>query len=245
MLALTFALVAYFSYGKLVVTGRGHDLGSGVLLGGDWVAFHEAAHAATASRVDSLYRFDAFTASLRAQYPGHGSMKFGWQYPPTMLVLLRPWRAFDFRSGFLVWTVLGLAAFGAVAWRRVREPAARVLLISSPVVLLAIITGQTGLFTGALVGIALFAPERSPVLAGVAAGLLTVKPQLGVLIPVAYLAGRCWRTIGVAAATAMLMAAMSVIMSGVGAWGNFLAAVRVVSLTIGMVILTRMSKIEV
>ena len=226
MLALTFAAVAYFSYGRLVFTGRGHDMGTGVLLGGDYVVFHEAAHATSAARVDSLYRFDDFTASLRARYPGHGTMKFGWQYPPTMLLLVRPWHRFDFRAGFYWWTVAGLVAFGAVVWRRVTDPLTRVLVATSPTVLLAIITGQTGLFTGALVGVALWAPERNPVAAGIAAGLLTVKPQLGLLIPVAYIAARCWRAIAVAATTAVLLGLASLANTGPAAWRASLAAVQ-------------------
>ena len=50
--------------------------------------------------------------------------------------------------------------------------------------------GQNGFLTAALLGGALHWLDRRPWLAGVLIGCLAYKPQFGVLIPVALLAGR-------------------------------------------------------
>jgi hypothetical protein len=44
--------------------------------------------------------------------------------------------------------------------------------------------------------------ERRPYLAGSLFGLMIFKPQLGLLLPVALIAGRQWRVFAAAAATA-------------------------------------------
>lgn len=60
--------------------------------------------------------------------------------------------------------------------------------------------------------------ERSALLAGILFGLLTFKPQLGVLLPLALLAGRQWRAFIAAAATAAVLFAASVILFGANVW---------------------------
>ena len=86
-------------------------------------------------------------------------------------------------------------------------PAARPLLIAAafPAVFVNIGHGQNGFLTAALLGGALHLLDRRPWLAGVLFGCLAYKPQFGVLIPFALLAGgtlehdrcggshRCWR----------------------------------------------------
>jgi alpha-1,2-mannosyltransferase len=62
---------------------------------------------------------------------------------------------------------------------------------------------------------------RRPWLAGVLIGLLTYKPQFGVLIPIALIAGGHWRTIGAAALTAMALLALSTLAFGTGIWHAF------------------------
>ena len=57
--------------------------------------------------------------------------------------------------------------------------------IAFPPVFLCLMQGQTGLLAAALLGGGLLALRPRPVLAGVLFGLLTVKPQLGLLLPFA------------------------------------------------------------
>ena len=63
--------------------------------------------------------------------------------------------------------------------------------------------------------------DRRPWLAGVLIGLLAYKPQFGVLIPIALLAGGRWRTIGAAIATVAALLAVSFATLGGGVWHAF------------------------
>jgi hypothetical protein len=55
-------------------------------------------------------------------------------------------------------------------------------------------------------------------------GALTFKPHLGLLVPVALLAGRHWRAVVAAALTALLSALASFALFGTGVWADFLAS---------------------
>jgi arabinofuranan 3-O-arabinosyltransferase len=81
--------------------------------------------------------------------------------------------------------------------------------------------GQNGFLTAALIGGTLGLLERQPVLAGICLGLLTYKPQFGLLFPLVLIADRRWLTIAVAAGTAIVLAALSIIAFGTESWIAF------------------------
>src|SRR5258708_19295063 len=84
--------------------------------------------------------------------------------------------------------------------------------------------GQNAFLTTALCGGGglLLAPR--PFLAGACFGALIFKPHLGVLIPVALLAGRQWKAIAGAVASAAALVALSLLAFGWKTWAGFLAA---------------------
>jgi hypothetical protein len=56
-------------------------------------------------------------------------------------------------------------------------------------------------------------------------GMLTYKPQLGLLVPVALVAARLWRTLAVAGATALLLVALTSLLFGPAVWPAWAASV--------------------
>ena len=102
-------------------------------------------------------------------------------------------------------------------------PRPETLLIAAafPAVFVNIGHGQNGFLTAALLGGALHLLDRRPWLAGVLIGLLAYKPQFGVLIPIALLAGGRWSTIGAAVATVAALLAFSFVTLGGGVWHAF------------------------
>ena len=76
--------------------------------------------------------------------------------------------------------------------------------------------GQNGAFTAALLVGGLLAAPKRPILAGVLFGLLTVKPQLGILIPFCLLASRNWRAFASAAVTTVTLVLLTGLAFGFG-----------------------------
>src|SRR5205823_10368143 len=64
-----------------------------------------------------------------------------------------------------------------------------------------------------------------PILAGVLLGLLTYKPQLGVLVPIALVAAGLWRTIAAAAATVAVLIAATGLVFGWSIWPAWLSGI--------------------
>jgi hypothetical protein len=62
---------------------------------------------------------------------------------------------------------------------------------------------------------------RYPIWSGVLFGILTIKPQLGLLVPVALIAAGAWGAIASAAVTAGLMMAGSVALFGIEPWISY------------------------
>jgi hypothetical protein len=80
------------------------------------------------------------------------------------------------------------------------------------------IFGQNGALTAALLIAGLLAAPGRPVLAGLMFGLLTIKPHLGILIPLCLLASGNWRAILAASATAVAIAAITGTLFGFAVW---------------------------
>src|SRR4029077_16687910 len=83
-----------------------------------------------------------------------------------------------------------------------------------PAAIWNVTAGQNGFLTAALIGGTLGLLERHPALAGICLGVLTYKPQFGLLFPIVLIADRRWLTIAVATLTAIVLAALSWLVFG-------------------------------
>jgi hypothetical protein len=92
-------------------------------------------------------------------------------------------------------------------------------MVLAPAFLPALIIGQNSLIWLAVLLAALEALRQGRALvAGVLIGCLTLKPQLGVLLPLALLAAGQWRAILAATVTALLLAGVPTLLTGVEYW---------------------------
>jgi alpha-1,2-mannosyltransferase len=208
------------SLGLLVATADGTLDLLGRPLGTDFSSFFTAGRMALAGRAAEAYDW---AAHLEFQRQFHGaSSPFPWSYPPVFLVLAAALATLPYVPALAVWqgTTL-LAAVGVYA--RIM-PGRRALLIGLgfPGILVCLGHGQTGFLSAALFAGGLLALPRREILAGVLFGLLAYKPQLGLLLPIALVAGGYWRAIAAAAATVLLSVAVTLAIWGWPVWQAFL-----------------------
>lgn len=147
---------------------------------------------------------------------------YGWHYPPTFLLALSPLSLLPYVPAWLLWSGLTAALMVRLLWLVVPRRALVAALMAAPATLWCVVTGQTGFLTAALMAGALGLAERRPVVAGMFLGLLTYKPHFGLLFPIALIAGRRWRMIASATATALALAAVSALVFGPQTWSAFL-----------------------
>jgi arabinofuranan 3-O-arabinosyltransferase len=148
---------------------------------------------------------------------------FGWHYPPPFLFVAAGLAFLSFAAAYAVW-VLGTFPIYLAAIRAIIGDRSGYLLAAAfPAILSNFIVGQNGFLTAGLFGGALFLLDRRPLVAGVLIGLLSYKPHLGFLFPIALAAGGYWRTFAAATMTAALMAAASWLAFGTDTWMAFFA----------------------
>jgi hypothetical protein len=96
--------------------------------------------------------------------------------------------------------------------------------VAYPAVFVNIGHGHNGFLTAALIALALVQLNARPILAGLLFGLLAYKPQFGLLIPLALIAGGYWRAFASAAATVIALAIVTTLAFGFDIWSAFLAS---------------------
>jgi arabinofuranan 3-O-arabinosyltransferase len=193
----------------------------GVPVYGDFANQFVAGSLALRGEIASIF-IPAEFVKLQQAFVGTGHTVFlTWPYPPSYFLLLAPLAMLPYVTAYLTWEAATLVGFVAVVYLIVRRQPVIALALASPFTAWNFLFGQNGFLTGSLIGAALLALERQPVLAGVFIGCLTCKPQLGVLFPVALAAGKQWRAFASAAISAVLLAGLSAAAFGIGPWEAF------------------------
>lgn len=224
-LAIVFAIIFVGFIALNAMRADGVVLGERGVVGGDFLAFYTAGEFAAAGDALSAYDQSQFDAKLKERAP-LDQIGMMWQYPPTAFFLTAALTVAPYKASYLLWMALTWAALAAALHSMgVRGRALR-LLVLSPFCLLVVMLGQISLLTGAMLALAAYKPKSRWIVAGLAAGLLTVKPQLGLLLPIAYVAVGAWRTIAVAAVTALIIHTPSLLVFGIEGWREFLTAVQ-------------------
>jgi hypothetical protein len=145
-------------------------------------------------------------------------------YPPTYLFFTYVVGLLPYLIAFAMWVGATLLLYLAAVYLILPTPAALIAALASAAVLKNAQLGYNGFLTAGLFGLILVFLERRPWLAGILLGLLTYKPQFGVLFPLALLASRNWRALAGAAATGVAFAMAAAIAFGARSWPAFAAS---------------------
>jgi arabinofuranan 3-O-arabinosyltransferase len=148
---------------------------------------------------------------------------FGWPYPPPFLFVAAGLALLSFATAYAVWVFGTFPIYLAAIRAIIGDRTGYLLAAAFPAVLSNFIVGQNGFLTAGLFGGALILLERWPLLAGVLIGLLSYKPHLGFLIPIALAAGGYWRAFAAATAITVLMAVAAWLAFGTETWTAFFA----------------------
>jgi hypothetical protein len=170
---------------------------------------------------EAAVNFDADALHLRQVGLGMSADAYNpFPYPPSFLLWLAPLGRLSQHWAFYAFMVPAFVVYvAAMAWGRWREWWWILGAAIAPATGITLISGQTGFLSGALMIGGLRLLPTHPALAGVLFGLLTYKPQLGVLIPVALVAMGGWRAIAAAVATLAASVVASGLVYGFGLWG--------------------------
>jgi hypothetical protein len=173
-----------------------------------------------------IFNFSAFSADELTRLVGPPeevlrSLKH-FLYPPTLLLFLYPLGWMPYFTAFTVWVVTTLLLYEAAIYAIIPRVAALIAALTPFVVTENILLGHNGFLTAALIGFSLAFLERRVLLPGILLGLLTYKPQFGILFPVALLAARNWRAMVSAVVASVTFAVAAWIAFGAEGWPTFI-----------------------
>ncbi len=212
--AFTVGAWLYFAHSEGLVDPSGRHA-----VGRDFINLWTAGRLVLDGRPALVFDVEGFhavqEATLGRPFPLHL-----WSYPPHFLFAVAPLGLFGYLVALVIWSALTLALYAWAAGGP--RPGPVLLLALAPATLVNLATGQTGALAAALLfgGLRLL-PSR-PVAAGFLFGLLTIKPQYGLLLPLVLLLERRWTATASAVATTAALVGLSAAVFGPQLWDAYL-----------------------
>lgn len=214
------AALAFFTQQFLQASGPVPVIGVAPL-GGDFVNLWTVGRALIAGQGQAIYdpaAFDAFQQTLVGSFVGHRV----WAYPPHSFLLAWPFGLPGYTVSLIIWSILGLLV---LAWGARSLGLSRVwtvVLVTSPAALACVYWGQTGNLGAGLLMLALSSRGSVRPLPVLGTVLLTIKPQMGFLLPVYWALRGHWKLL-LATALAVIAAGLaSLAVQGPAPWLDYL-----------------------
>jgi Glycosyltransferase family 87 len=194
-------------------------------IGADFIDPWSASSLALKGSPAAVYDVGRLWAAERAAV-GYRTLKYaGFHYPPMCLLIVLPLALLPYIWSLLAWTVITLGAYLEVCWKMAPEREALWLAIAFPGALINLANGQNGFLTMAMLGAALLVLESRPVLGGVFFGLMSYKPQFGILVPLFLAVTSRWRAFIAASLTVVAFAGLSFLVFGAQTWQGFFGSI--------------------
>lgn len=193
----------------------GHDLR--IYWTVSWMTTHLGAMAA--------FHPDMLDAAQLQFFPAYTELGH-WLYPPTFQWLIQPLSWLPYPWTYAIYVVVSIAVFALAVtqWRRwAGWP--WLVVMAFPGLWVAVLVGQNSIVTLLLMSVALTQSSVRPLLAGVCAGLLVIKPQFALLLPLWWLCGKQWRALGTMVLTGGACCGLTLLWGGWALWEAFFAAV--------------------
>jgi arabinofuranan 3-O-arabinosyltransferase len=149
--------------------------------------------------------------------PGDGR----FNYPPTVLFFTYLLGFMPYLTAKAVWIAATLLLYLTAVYMILPRAVAVIAALTTYPVALTILIGHNGFLTAGLFGLALAFMASRPWLSGLFLGLLTYKPQMGILFPLALLASRNWRAFVGASVGTLAFGAAAAIAFGYSLWPSF------------------------
>ena len=216
VLSYVACLIIWFVEHRWILDGHGQPIFTDFVA--LWTTGRMALHGAALSAYDGYALHTAEVAAI-----GHGFQGYlGWPYPPMFLFVVAALGMLPYAPAFLIWETATLALYAASVSTIARSRSAILFACAAPWVAADLSTGQNGFLTASLIGAILLTMEDRSVLSGIFLGLLTYKPQFGILFPFVLVADGRWRVLASAGVTAATLALLSGAVFGFETFAAFL-----------------------
>lgn len=188
----------------------------------DFTVFFSAGSLSAAGRTSDAYTRAGIDEVIKELFP-QNLKRFYWFYPPYYHLLLEVFAQFRYNVAFLLWNAVMLT-WMAVTMRPLVDRHSAPVIAAFPPLLINFALGQNGFLVAGLLAVLCVQADRRPVVAGIALGLLSFKPHLGLLLPLALVLRRRLKPILIAFVVVVVLCALGYLRYGSEAWSAFLEA---------------------
>lgn len=207
-------VACFYGYRFILPVALGHGGGAH-----DFIVFYTASSMIMNGEALSVYDHHVFSAKQNEILENTTGLP--WLYPPTYFFMTAPLALIDIVSSRLLFFGMGFILFVYASRKWIRWPFGWFMVAGFGPVLMNFCIGQNGLYTAAFILLALYNLKSRAWLAGFFISLLLIKPQLGVLIPFALLAGREYKAFSWATFFTGIFLLLSVFFFGFASWKEF------------------------
>jgi hypothetical protein len=186
----------------------------------DFLPFWSASHLALQGHAVDAYNF-AVLEKIESGAISHQVGILPWLYPPTFFLFVYPLALLPWKVAAVAFLGCTYVLFAKAIHSIIPRREALFVSLAFPGAALVAASGQNGLLTASIAALGLAVLPRRPVVAGICFGLLSVKPHLAVLFPIALLCSRSWRAFASLTVTALGMLALAVSAFGLETLGAF------------------------
>jgi hypothetical protein len=218
----------------IAVAGSGYRSVFGPLKGSDFIQFYTLGHIDGQTAPTILYDSDAFHNLQTQLVPESEAEHYLIVYPPHVTFLFRPFAALSYGSAALLWAAILVITYGIcvwLAWRPFRSvlPDTRLLIAAAaafPAFWYLVLHGQTAIVPLAAFCLGWLAlVGRRRFWAGMAFGLLLLKPQFALVLAVLVLVCREWSVLAGAIVCAGVQVIATIKFLGSAVLWNYAAVV--------------------
>ncbi len=239
MLAVSVAAVIF-----LAASSDGRNDSFGRPLGTDFSNVYAAGTYVLEGRAAAAFDWDQHYTRQKEIF-GAQTQFYGWHYPPFFLFIAAALATMPYALALLVWqgatlliylvairSILFSSSFPVRQGNRVNSSLWLLLALAFPAVLINIGHGHNGFLTAALIGGGLALIDRRPIAAGILFGLMSYKPQFGIMIPLVLMATGRWRVFCAASATVAALGLATLLAFGTEVWRAFFDSAQLTRLVV-------------
>lgn len=189
--------------------------------GRDFVNFWLGGRLALDGNLALLTDFEGYNALIKGLF-NSSTPPFVYSYPPHMVMFTIPLGALPFKVALVLWITMNL---GAMYWVARQLGASRLAAVAaglSPAALMMIGFGHFGGLIVAAIYLGLVEARTRPWLAGFGLALLSVKPQLAIVLGLLMVGAGMWRAVLIGIVVAGAMIGASALLLGLNSWHGFI-----------------------
>ncbi|MCG6858808.1 MAG: DUF2029 domain-containing protein [Salaquimonas sp.] len=182
MMGLSVFVAVFVLYGSHLAGGYVID-GQGFILGRDFLNFWHYGLAAWGEAPARFYDLSLYNDVLDRLIPGYDYPDQNWSYPPHYLLVAAPFGLIGYNWALALFTALGVALYWKVVVSDHEGVEQRIALFAMPTFTVFLLCGQVSALLAVILVAIYRLMDRRPIITGLLIALLTVKPQIGLLIP--------------------------------------------------------------